>query len=99
VDLSEFAGQPLSNAVLRPATDKIMTAVTALLGGLRGQQPPAEFYHPAVARRKLRQELRALQSLQEAQGLKDADNQPDGVASGSADPGIEPGPAAGTPAR
>ena len=99
VDLSEFAGQPLSNAVLRPATDKIMTAVTALLGGLRGQQPPAEFYHPAVARRKLRQELRALQSLQEAQGLQDADNQPDGVASGSADPGVEPGPAAGTSAR
>jgi 1-acyl-sn-glycerol-3-phosphate acyltransferase len=93
VDLAEFAGQPLSNAVLRPATDKIMTAVAALLGGLRGQQPPAEFYHPAVARRKLRQELRALQSLQEA------DNQPDSVASGSAEPGVEPGPAAGTPAR
>jgi 1-acyl-sn-glycerol-3-phosphate acyltransferase len=93
VDLSEFAGQPLSNAVLRPATDKIMTAVAGLLGGLRSQQPPAEFYHPAVARRKLRQELRALQSLQEA------DNQPDSVASGSADPGVEPGPAAGTSAR
>jgi hypothetical protein len=38
-----------------------MTEVAALLGGLRGQTPPAEFYHPAVARRKLRQELRALQ--------------------------------------
>jgi 1-acyl-sn-glycerol-3-phosphate acyltransferase len=84
VDLSEFAGQPLSNAVLRPATDKIMTAVAELLGGLRGQQPPAEFYHPAVARRKLRQELRALQET----------NQPE-----RADPGVEPGPAAGTSAR
>jgi 1-acyl-sn-glycerol-3-phosphate acyltransferase len=93
VDLAEFAGQSLSNAVLRPATDKIMTAVAALLGGLRGQQPPAEVYHPAVARRKLRQELRAFQSLQEEH------NQPDSVASGSADPGVEPGPAAGTPAR
>jgi 1-acyl-sn-glycerol-3-phosphate acyltransferase len=61
VDLSEFAGQPLSNAVLRAATNKIMTDVAALLGGLRGQTPPAEFYHPAVARRKLRQDLRALQ--------------------------------------
>lgn len=88
VDLSEFAGQALSNAVLRPATDKIMTAVTALLGGLRGQQPPAEFYHPAVARRKLRQDLRALQEakLQEA-------NQPDG-----AGPAAPKGRAAGTAA-
>jgi 1-acyl-sn-glycerol-3-phosphate acyltransferase len=61
VDLSEFADQPLTNAALRAATDKIMREVAALLGGLRGQTPPAEFYHPAVARRKLRQELRALQ--------------------------------------
>jgi 1-acyl-sn-glycerol-3-phosphate acyltransferase len=61
VDLSEFAGQPLSNAVLRAATDKIMMTVAGLLGELRGEAPPAEFYHPAVARRKLRQDLRALQ--------------------------------------
>jgi hypothetical protein len=69
VDLSEFAGQPLSNRVLRAATDKIMTEVTALLGGLRGLTPPAEFYHPAVARRKLRQDLR---TLQEASGASAA---------------------------
>src|SRR5215469_839219 len=61
VDLSEFASQPLTNAVLRAATDKIMTQIAALVGELRGQTPPAVFYHPAVARRKLRQELRALQ--------------------------------------
>ena len=60
VDLSEFAGQPLTNQVLRAATDKIMTDVAALLGGLRGLTPPAEFYHPAVARRKMRQDLREL---------------------------------------
>jgi hypothetical protein len=47
--------------VLRAATDKIMTDIAGLLGELRGQTPPAEFYHPAVARRKLRQDLRALQ--------------------------------------
>jgi len=66
VDLSEYAGQPMSNKVLRAATDKIMTEVAALLGGLRGQTPPAEFYHPAVARRKLRQDLRALQEASNA---------------------------------
>ncbi len=66
VDLSEFRGQPITNAVLRAATDKIMTEVAALLGGLRGLEPPTEFYHPAVARRKLRQDLRALQDASQA---------------------------------
>ncbi len=60
-DLSEFVGQPLTNAVLRAATDKIMTEIASMLGGIRGEQPPTEFYHPAVARRKARQDLRALQ--------------------------------------
>jgi len=60
VDLSEFAGQPPTNQVLRAATDKIMAAVAGLLGELRGMTPPAEPFHPAVARRKLRQDLRAL---------------------------------------
>ncbi len=72
VDLSEFAGQPLTNAVLRAATSKVMTNVAALLGDLRGQTPPAEFYHPAVARRKLRQDLRTLQAA----------SQPDGAGAG-----------------
>lgn len=66
VDLSEFRDQPITNAVLRAATDKIMAEVAALLGGLRGLEPPAEFYHPAVARRKLRQDLRALQEASQA---------------------------------
>ncbi len=61
VDLSEFRDQPITNAVLRAATDKVMRVVADLLGELRSEQPPAEFYHPAVARRKLRQDLRALQ--------------------------------------
>ena len=61
VDLSEFAGQPLTSQVLRAATDKIMADVAGLLGQLRGEQPPATPYHPAVARRKFREDLRALQ--------------------------------------
>lgn len=61
VDLSEFMDQPLSNQVLRAATDKIMGDVTALVGELRGEVPPAKPYHPAIERRKLRQELRKLQ--------------------------------------
>jgi 1-acyl-sn-glycerol-3-phosphate acyltransferase len=74
VDLAEFTGQPLTNPLLRAATDKIMTAVAALVGELRELTPPSEFYHPAVARRKLRQDLRAL-----------ADADADAGAGGSAD--------------
>jgi 1-acyl-sn-glycerol-3-phosphate acyltransferase len=61
VDLSGFAGQPLSSPVLRAATDKIMADVAGLLGQLRGEIPPAAPYHPAVARRKFREDLRELQ--------------------------------------
>jgi 1-acyl-sn-glycerol-3-phosphate acyltransferase len=60
VDLSEFAGQPLTNQVLRAATEKIMSEVAGLLGQLRGEIPPATPYHPAVARRKFREDLQAL---------------------------------------
>jgi hypothetical protein len=52
-----------------------MGDVTDLLGELRGQTPPAEPYHPAVARRKLRQDLRTLQettALQDSAALRDS---------------------------
>jgi len=58
VDLAEFEGQPMTTQVLRAATEKIMKDITALLAGIRGETPPAEPYHPAVARRKARQEAR-----------------------------------------
>jgi 1-acyl-sn-glycerol-3-phosphate acyltransferase len=80
VDLSEFAGQPLNSQVLRAATDKIMADVTGLVGKLRGQTPPDRPpFHPAIERRKVRQELRALQkSLDEpaepAQSATEADS-------------------------
>jgi 1-acyl-sn-glycerol-3-phosphate acyltransferase len=60
VDLSEFDGKPLDTPTLRAATDKIMTDVAALVGKLRDEDPPAEPFHPAVARRKQRAELRQL---------------------------------------
>src|SRR5579859_1075468 len=60
VDLSEFEGQPIDTKTMRAATDKIMADVAALVGKLRGEDPPEEPYHPAVARRKLRADLRTL---------------------------------------
>jgi 1-acyl-sn-glycerol-3-phosphate acyltransferase len=48
VDLSEFIGQPLTKTVLEGATNKILDGVTELLAGLRGEQPPAERWDPAI---------------------------------------------------
>jgi 1-acyl-sn-glycerol-3-phosphate acyltransferase len=79
VDLSEFSGKPMTNAVLRAATDKIMTDVAALLGGLREQAPPAEFYHPAIARRQERQALRALQEAGTAEAAAENSERTSGV--------------------
>jgi 1-acyl-sn-glycerol-3-phosphate acyltransferase len=67
VDLSEFAGQAPTSQVLRAMTARIMRDVADLLGQLRGETPPAEPYHPAVARRQLREDLRALQESTAAQ--------------------------------
>ena len=64
VDLSAFEGQPLTSKVLHAATEAIMKDITGLLAQLRGEVPPAEPFHPAVARRKARQELRQLQQDQ-----------------------------------
>jgi 1-acyl-sn-glycerol-3-phosphate acyltransferase len=60
VDLSAFAGQPIDTKIMRAATDKIMADVAALVGKLRGEDPPAAPYHPAIERRKLRADLRKL---------------------------------------
>jgi 1-acyl-sn-glycerol-3-phosphate acyltransferase len=60
VDLSEFAGRPLDIPTLRAATDKIMAEIATLVGKLRGEDPPPEPYHPAIARRRQRAELREL---------------------------------------
>ena len=48
VDLSAFSGRPLNPATLREATAVVMTDVTALLAGLRGETPPAVPYDPAA---------------------------------------------------
>jgi hypothetical protein len=55
VDLSDYEGKPLTRDVLRGATNAIMDDIAVLLAELRGGQPPATPYHPAVARRAARQ--------------------------------------------
>jgi hypothetical protein len=58
VDLSEYEGKPLTRDVLRGATNAIMGDIAGLLAELRGGPPPAEPYHPAVARRAAREAAR-----------------------------------------
>ncbi|NUU16458.1 1-acyl-sn-glycerol-3-phosphate acyltransferase [Cellulomonas humilata] len=44
VDLSDLYGKPHDTATLREATERVMTAITALLADIRGEQPPAVRY-------------------------------------------------------
>jgi 1-acyl-sn-glycerol-3-phosphate acyltransferase len=44
VDLSKFAGKPVTAELLREATDQVMHVVADLLAGLRGGTPPETFY-------------------------------------------------------
>jgi len=62
VDLTAFEGKPFTRDVLRGATNAVMADVATLLAELRGGQPPAEPYHPAVARRAARQAARETES-------------------------------------
>ncbi|WP_380285286.1 lysophospholipid acyltransferase family protein [Kitasatospora purpeofusca] len=52
VDLSRYQGQELTAQVLRDATEDIMTAITAVLADIRGEEPPAERYDMREAARK-----------------------------------------------
>jgi len=41
VDLSDLAGRPIDASLLREVTERLMTAITALLEEIRGEQAPA----------------------------------------------------------
>jgi 1-acyl-sn-glycerol-3-phosphate acyltransferase len=49
VDLDDLRGQPLTPAVLREATERIMDALTVLLADLREEEPPATRFDPRAA--------------------------------------------------
>lgn len=44
VDLDDLYGRPLDSRVLREATERVMSAITALLEDIRGESAPAERY-------------------------------------------------------
>ena len=75
------SGQPLTSKVLREATEVIMKDITGLLAGIRGETPPAEPYHPAIARRQARLEARERND----HSITDGPADPAPVGSGSAD--------------
>ncbi|HEY0888287.1 MAG TPA: lysophospholipid acyltransferase family protein [Nocardioides sp.] len=49
VDLSDLLGRELSTKVIGEATDRIMKAIVALVGEVRGEEPPAELFDPRKA--------------------------------------------------
>ncbi|HEY1133761.1 MAG TPA: lysophospholipid acyltransferase family protein [Nocardioides sp.] len=46
VDLDDLTGRPVDTATAVLATERIMDAITALLAGIRGEEPPAERFDP-----------------------------------------------------
>ena len=48
VDLDDLRGKPVTAAVVREATDRLMRDIAALLGEIRGETPPPERYDPAA---------------------------------------------------
>jgi 1-acyl-sn-glycerol-3-phosphate acyltransferase len=51
VDLSDYIGQPLTDDVLRAATERVMVAITELVAVLRPTAPPSSRWDPSLARR------------------------------------------------
>jgi hypothetical protein len=49
VDLSRWLGGPRTRTALDGATGAIMADITALVADLRGEEPPAVPYDPALA--------------------------------------------------
>ncbi len=86
--IAQVAGLPASQIAV------IMADITRLLGELRGEQPPAEPYNPAIARRKARQELQALAKAQASQEQAAGD---DGQQAGITDSPDDSRPAGASP--
>ena len=93
VDLSEFQDQPITPAVLRAATAKIMADITGLLAEIRHEEPPAIVFHPAVARRQERQELRKLAQASDATA-GDGNSHSSGITQPAAEPDAAEAPPA-----
>jgi 1-acyl-sn-glycerol-3-phosphate acyltransferase len=49
VDLDDLRGKPITNDLLRQATERIMAAITAELEIIRGEKAPAERFDPRKA--------------------------------------------------
>jgi 1-acyl-sn-glycerol-3-phosphate acyltransferase len=49
VDLSDLMGRPITNDLLHEATERIMAAISALVGELRGEPAPATRFDPKAA--------------------------------------------------
>jgi hypothetical protein len=97
VDLSAFRDQPLNSATLRDATAVVMTEVTALLAGLRGETPPAVPYDPAGRGRAAAQIGRTEPAAPATDGGVEPADSPAGEPAESGADGLDNGAAADGP--
>jgi hypothetical protein len=68
VDLERFYDKEMTPELLKEATEVIMTAITGLLGELRGEQPPQRRYDPREARIAQRRKAAEVNTLTEQAG-------------------------------
>lgn len=50
LDLSRYRGKEPTSGTLREITDEIMSAIRDQVADIRGEQPPTEFFKPAIKR-------------------------------------------------
>jgi 1-acyl-sn-glycerol-3-phosphate acyltransferase len=92
VDLSAFRDKPLTASTLREATNAIMADVTRLLGGLRGEQPPAAPFDPRTARAAAVEPQAGDPEAGDPRALEPGAAEPGAAEPGAAEPGaLEPG--------
>jgi 1-acyl-sn-glycerol-3-phosphate acyltransferase len=84
IDLSAFRGRPVDNRAIRDVSYLIMGRIRDMVGELRGEQPPADFYDPKAAARRA--------------GSDTGSGSPRGGASGTAGDGTSAAPAPGSAA-
>lgn len=65
VDLSAYLGEPITPTVLDGATKAIMADITALQAEIRGEEPPAEPFDYAKARREQAEAKRTERALED----------------------------------
>lgn len=94
VDLSAFAGRPLDRQTLAAATERIMAALAALVGQLRGEEPPATRWDPVAHHQTTRGRIKTMPGAERPATERPARESPgtEPVIGAAADDALDPEP-------